>query len=145
MKTKFAVLIVLLGLLSCASETTTNNTKASTDNAASIVIKYVNPGITTIVPVSCEGFDASFKTEMRSVAIKEGTSDFKAMDSLLSLFTDDTSNKHIDVRVKILNSYRGDSVICMDELGHFFSKQRNRYMTNEPLKDFILKIAYSNH
>ena len=132
------ICVILFELLGCAPKQQSINS-----NNSDIVIRYVDPGSTSIYRISCEMFDSVFTPEIKELIIKKSSNDFILMDSLLKQFMDDTSINNIDVRVKILSNAKNDSIICMDGIGHFFSVSKNKCMKNEPLKDFILKAIYS--
>jgi hypothetical protein len=129
---------MLLVVLSCS-------TKKPPCVEQKVILRYVYPDMLTIVDVSCEGLDSDFSHEIKEIEFKKGTHDFHVIDSLFSYFEEDTSIESIDVRIKIISNAKNDSIICMDNLGQFFSVRKNRYMKNEALKDFILKIVNDNY
>lgn len=102
-------------------------------NNFNIKIQYVDPAISSIVPIYCEDFESSFHNEINNLEI--------AIDSELLSYFIPSSEYVIDSRLKFSYLLNGKICkICLSSTGIFFIEDSNKYMENPQLYNRLKEI-----
>ncbi len=105
-----------------------------------VIITYVDQSIETVIDVTCQSFETTFKGLKKTIILGNPDLQFKQIDSQFSYFEPHEKN-HIDVRAKIVLQKNGSSkIICMDSFGSFYDDDLKKYLKNRKLKEIIFKI-----
>jgi len=93
-------------------------------------ILFVDPFVTTLIPVSCNDFERMFQKQYASRM-------FRIDERVFDCYTLDTAST-MDVRAKLKYFYKNKEVIvCMDKYGSFYSPVKNAYLQNTQLSKLL--------
>lgn len=103
-------------------------------------MQYVNPGMTTSIPVSCKGFYYAFEGTIDSVQAIVNI-DSVELNKILNQNKALTEDYSLLARAMVnIKSDRGDISICMDNSGVFYRDDLGYAFINENLRKFIYRF-----
>ena len=101
-----------------------------------IIIRYAGFGASTPIPINCDLFDHGVFSKKDTILINTTSNEHLVLEKLFKKFIVDSSIISIDTRIKI--GYLTDT-ICLDKFGNYYFENKDKYMRNDSLSDFIYR------